>query len=99
MPFDQHCLIAMCAPRPVLLSNAVEDQWANPDGQFKLLVAADPVYKLVGAKGVGATTMPAVGKLMDSPLGFYIRDGKHSMNRQDWGVFLDFADKHVGRPK
>jgi hypothetical protein len=96
LPFDQHCLIAMCAPRPVLLSNAVEDKWANPDGQFELLVAADPVYRLVGAKGVASKTMPAIGKLMDSPLGYWIRDGKHSMNREDWRVFLDFADRHVG---
>lgn len=95
LPFDQHCLIAMCAPRPVLLSNAVEDKWANPDGQFQLLVAADPVYKLLGSKGIASKTMPEVGKLMDSPLGYYIRDGKHSMTREDWRVFLDFADRNL----
>jgi cephalosporin-C deacetylase-like acetyl esterase len=95
LPFDQHCLIALCAPRPVLLSNAVEDKWANPDGQFELLLAADPVYRLVGAKGVQSKTMPPVGKLMDSPLGYFIRDGKHSMNRGDWRAFLDFADKQL----
>ncbi len=99
LPFDQHCLIAMCAPRPVLLSNAVEDKWANPDGQFELLLAADPVYRLMGSKGVASKKMPAVGKLMDSPLGFYIRAGTHSMNRTDWGAFLDFADKHFGKAK
>jgi hypothetical protein len=93
LPFDQHCLIAMCAPRPVLLSNAVEDKWANPDGQFALLLAADPVYRLVGAEGLGAKTMPPVGKLLDSTLGYYIRNGKHSMNRDDWRVFLDYADR------
>lgn len=97
LPFDQHCLIALCAPRPVLLSNAVQDKWANPDGQFELLIAADPVYRLVGAKGVASKTMPAVGKLMDSPLGYYIRAGEHSMNRDDWRAFLAFADKHVGK--
>ena len=99
MPFDQHCLIAMCAPRPVLLSNAVEDRWANPTGQFELLLAADPLYRLVGAKGVGAKTMPAVGKLLDSPLGYYIREGTHSMNRDDWRAFLDFAGKHLSKAK
>src|ERR1043165_448024 len=99
LPFDQHCLIAMCAPRPVLLSNAVEDRWANPPGQFELLLAADPVYWLVGAKGVAAKKAPAVGKLMDSTLGYFIRDGKHSMNREDWQAFLDFADKHLGKPR
>ncbi len=95
LPFDQHCLIAMCAPRPVLLSNAVEDKWANPDGQFELLRAADPVFRLVGKTGLGAQEMPPVGKLLDSTLGYYIRDGKHSMNREDWRAFLDFADKHL----
>ncbi|MSQ94216.1 MAG: acetylxylan esterase [Gemmataceae bacterium] len=95
LPFDQHCLIALCAPRPVLLSNATEDQWANPTGQFNMLVAADPVYKLMSSKGIASKTMPAVGKLMDSPLGYWIRDGKHSMNREDWGVFMNFADKHL----
>lgn len=95
LPFDQHCLIALCAPRPVLLSNAVEDKWANPDGQFALLVAADPVYKLLGSKGVASKTMPPVGKLMDSPLGYWIRDGKHEMNREDWRVFLNYADKQL----
>jgi hypothetical protein len=92
LPFDQHCLIALCAPRPVLLSNAVDDTWANPTGQFELLVAADPVYKLLGSKGVASKKMPEVGKLMGSPLGYWIRAGKHSMNREDWGVFLDYAD-------
>ena len=95
LPFDQHCLIAMCAPRPVLLSNAVEDTWANPTGQFELLLAAEPVYRLVGVKGVASKKMPAIGKLMNSTLGFYLREGKHSMNRDDWRAFLDFADKHV----
>ncbi len=95
LPFDQHCLIALCAPRPVLLSNATEDQWANPTGQFNMLVAADPVYKLMGSKGIASKAMPAVGKVMNSPLGYWIRDGKHAMNREDWGVFMDFADTHL----
>src|SRR5205085_5634423 len=47
LPFDQHGLVALVAPRPVLFSNAVEDQWANPDGQFDVLKAADPVYRLL----------------------------------------------------
>ncbi len=97
LPFDQHCLVAMCAPRPVLLSNAVEDTWANPDGQFEMLIAADPVYRLVGAKGIASKTSPARGKLSDGPLGYFMRDGKHSMNREDWRAFLDYADKHVKR--
>jgi hypothetical protein len=97
LPFDQHCLIALMAPRPVLLSNAVEDTWANPDGQFEMLRAADPVYRLLGAGGLKSRKMPEVGKLSAGTLGYYIREGKHSMTRQDWQIFADYADRHLGK--
>jgi hypothetical protein len=42
--------------------------------------------------------MPAINTLVDSQLGYYIRPGKHSMTKADWDVFLDFADKHFGKP-
>jgi hypothetical protein len=87
------------APRPVLLSNAVEDQWANPSGQFEMLQAADPVYRFLDAGGLEAKRMPEPGKLIDSKLGYYIRPGKHSMTKEDWKIFLDFADKHFGKPE
>ena len=53
LPFDQNCLVALVAPRPVLFSNAVEDTWANPDGQFEVLQAADPVYRLLEGRRPG----------------------------------------------
>lgn len=95
LPFDQHCLIALCAPRPVLLTNAVEDTWANPAGQFEMLLATDPVYRFLGVEGVAVRQMPPLGKLIDSRLGYFIRPGKHSMTREDWEIFLTFADKHL----
>jgi hypothetical protein len=96
LPFDQHALIALCAPRPVLLSNALEDSWANPEGQFEMLRAADPVYQLLGVDGLGQPQPPPVGHLLDSRLGYFIRPGRHSTTREDWTVFLNFADKHFG---
>ena len=98
LPFDQNALVALCAPRPVLFSNAKEDQWANPDGQFDVLKAADPVYRLLGAGGLGAKEVPEIGKLLDSRLGYFIRPGKHSMTSTDWTAFLDYADKQLGKP-
>jgi hypothetical protein len=95
LPFDQHCLVALCAPRPVLLPNAVEDTWANPDGQFEMLQAADRVYRLLDVEGLGAASRPEVGRVVASRLGYWIRPGRHSMTRDDWQVFLDFADRHL----
>jgi predicted O-methyltransferase YrrM len=95
LPFDQHSLVALVAPRPVLFTNAVEDTWANPEGQFAVLVAADPVYRLLGVEGIATKTMPETNHLIDSRLGYHIRPGKHSMGREDWKVFLAFADKHL----
>jgi hypothetical protein len=93
LPFDQHCLAALVAPRPLLLSNATEDAWANPPGQFQVLQGADPVYRLLGASGLEAGQVPPIGKLLDSRLGFFIREGKHSTTPADWDVFMAFADK------
>jgi len=81
-----------------LVSNATEDQWANPGGQFDVLKAADPVYRLIAKDGLGAETMPEVGKLLNSRLGYYIRPGKHSMTGEDWKVWLDYADRWL-RPQ
>ena len=95
LPFDQHCLAALCAPRAVLFSNAEEDQWADPNGQFNMLKAADPVYRFLGLDGLKAGAKPEMGKLIESRLGYFIRPGKHLMSAEDWKVFLDFADRHL----
>jgi len=97
LPFDQNCLVALCAPRAVLFSAAEGDQWANPQGQFEVLRAADSVYQFLEVPGFGVEQMPALGQLVGHRLGYYIREGKHSMTAKDWEVFMDFADKQFGR--
>lgn len=92
LPFDQNCLIALCAPRPVLLSNATEDTWSNPAGQFEMLQSADAVYRLLHVEGFNATAMPETNHLVASRLGYFIRPGKHSVTPVDWQAILDFAD-------
>ncbi|HSH94606.1 MAG TPA: DUF5060 domain-containing protein, partial [Roseimicrobium sp.] len=96
LPFDQNCLVALCAPRPVLFSNGRADTWINPAGQFEVLRAAAPVYRLLGAGDFSATTLPADGQMIDGALGFFIRPGGHSLRPEDWKAFLDFADKRLG---
>jgi hypothetical protein len=99
LPFDQDALIALCAPRSVLLGAAVEDTWANPAGAFDMLKSADKVYRFVGAGGLSVQTMPEINKLVGSNLGYFIRPGKHSMTKLDWQFILDFEDKQWGQPR
>ena len=63
-----------------------------------MLRAADPVYRLLGVEGLGATEMPPSGRLLSSRLGYFIRPGKHAMTRTDWQAFLDYADKYLTLP-
>src|SRR5207302_10341184 len=79
LPFDQHELVALVAPRPVLFTNATGDTWANPEGQFQVLQAAEPVYRMLGEGGLDARSMPGTNTLFNSTLGYHIRHVKHSM--------------------
>ncbi len=95
LPFDQHSLIALAAPRPVLLTNATGDEWADPGGQFNMLVAATPVYELLGVEGVETDLMPPQNHLMSSRLGYFIRPGRHDMTVTEWEAWMDFCDRHL----
>jgi hypothetical protein len=98
LPFDQNCLVALCAPRPVLFTNGRADTWINPAGQFEVLREAAPVYRLLNAGDFNAEALPADGQLMGGALGYYLRPEGHSLLKEDWKVFLDFADKQLSPP-
>ena len=98
LPFDQHSLIALAAPRPVLLTNAAGDEWADPVGQFNMLVAASPVYDLFSMEGINTRLFPPENTLVSSRLGYFIRPGKHSMTETEWEVWMDYCDIHHLKP-
>ena len=93
LPIDQHLLLAMCAPRAVLYTNAEEDKWANPSGQFEMMVLANPVYRLFGGKGTNSASQPKLKELNNEQLGYRMRPGQHELNPDDWATFIAFADK------
>jgi hypothetical protein len=96
LPVDSHLLIALNAPRPVFITGGTQDQWADPHGMFLAEVAADPVYRLLGKKGLGTTELPPLdAPLIESNLGFLYHTGPHSITTNDWKTFLQFADHHL----
>jgi hypothetical protein len=95
MPVDAHTLVALSAPRPVFVTGGSDDQWADPVGEFKALVAAGPVYRLLGKKDLGTSTLPPFDTpVIAGDLGWYYHKGPHAATAEDWKVFLQFLDKY-----
>src|SRR5579872_6552092 len=59
MPVDANELVALMAPRPVLLQTGDKDYWSDPKGEFLAAVAAGPVFGLFGKQDLDASSMPA----------------------------------------
>ena len=76
LPFDQHFLKALIAPRPLLTTDALDDRWANPLGNQAAFLGAMPVYRLMG---VPQNNM------------IHFRDGGHDQLPSDFRLLLDTA--------
>lgn len=97
LPYDMHFLIACQAPGRVFVTGATHDSGMDPLSEYVSLFEASRVYQMLGGKGlVTDGKMPNPGQpLIDGEIGFYIRDGKHFISREDWNVFMDFFDRNL----
>jgi hypothetical protein len=77
LPFDQHFLKSLIAPRALLTTEARGDLWANPTGTWQTHLAAREVYRFLGA---------------EEHIGIRYRDGGHDHGAADWETFLDFME-------
>ena len=109
LPVDQHELIALMAPRPVLISSGTygADKWQDLLGMYICTLMASPVYELLGAGGITPGMYPGeninlypgtnVGR-MKGRLAFRQHDGGHEPG-PNWPYFLDHFDKFVVNKK
>jgi hypothetical protein len=77
LPFDQHEVKALIAPRALLTTDSVDDIWANGAGTQESFLASREVFKFLGAT---------------EKTGMHFRHGPHAQNEEDWQALLDFAD-------
>ena len=97
LPFDAHALVALMAPRPLLLQTGSTDFWSDPKGEFLSSIAAAPVYKLFNKKGPETTIMPPAGdtSLLMNPLGYFMHEGGHSVLPTDWTQMIGYMKKFL----
>ena len=96
LPVDAHQLIALCAPRPVFISSGNEgDLWVDAKGMFMAASAAQPVYHLLNATGMGTEQFPELEYgLMDGEIAFRQHAGGHT-DGPNWPIFLTYAKRYL----
>ena len=98
LPFDQHCLVALCAPRPVLFTNGRADTWINPAGQFEVLRGAAPVYRLLGAGDFTAEELPPDGRSDTTACSVtFSAPAATRLLREDWKCFSILRTSSLAR--
>ncbi len=84
LPFDQHFLRALVAPRCVVSMEGLGDLWANPLGTQQMWRATQPVFDFLGVPDRNAV---------------YFRPGGHDTTMGDWSALLDYCDHFLlGKP-
>jgi len=84
LPFDQHFMKALIAPRVLVCMEGLDDLWANPLGSQQSTRAAQPVFDFLAASGNNA---------------LYCRPGGHDMSDEDWDALLAYCDHYfLGKP-
>jgi hypothetical protein len=94
-PMDANLLIALIAPRPLLLQTGDRDLWSDPRGEFLAEVEAGPVYKLLGKDGLDTDVWPAAGQPILHDLAYSMHEGGHGMVPSDWDIYIRFLKMHL----
>ena len=94
-PVDANLLVALIAPRPLLLQTGDTDIWSDPKGEFLAALSATPVYELLGRTGLETPLMPPAGRLTGGTLSYFMHAGSHGSLPSDWAVFLEFLEREL----
>ncbi len=94
-PMDGNLLVALHAPRPLLLQTGTTDNWSDPKGEWVAAVDAGKVYKLLGKQDLGTDVIPAPNTPILRDLSYLMHEGGHGTIPADWPVYIDFLKMHL----
>lgn len=113
MPFDQHFVLSLIAPRLLYVASASEDEWCDPQSEYLCCVEVSRVYEMLGAKGLsredvraqtaaggtdGVSGYPGPGdELHGGSVAYHLRRGTHFLGRYDWNRFMRYFGKRFSR--
>lgn len=93
LPFDQHTVLALVAPRLLHIASGSTDFWADPMGEHRSTVLASEIYQLYGNPHM-EETFPEVNSPVEAgAIGYHLRQGPHLLTEYDWSCLAD----HVAR--
>jgi hypothetical protein len=107
LPADSHMTLALCAPRFTFISHGIPERgdanWLDHRGSFMAAIAAQPVFRLLGAKDLGRSDdyhseqMPAVNvDMLDGQLAWRQHDGGHT-DEPNIEHFIKWANRLHGK--
>ena len=97
LPYDQHMLLALTAPRLLVVGSAEQDKGADPESEFLSAYAASSVWEMLGHPGlVTPDALPVAGTaLTEGNIGYHLRAGGHFLSRADWGRYMDYLKRKL----
>lgn len=94
MPFDQHMLVAALAPRICYVTSGTQDNWSDPEAEWRGVKAASVAWQLYTAQVLPEQPPEAGQQVCVGNLAYHRRAGKHDLTGWDWERFLAFLDTH-----
>src|SRR5205085_502361 len=95
MPFDSHFLLALMAPRALLVTGGTQDLWSDPVGVFWAAHYATPVFKLLSEKGIDEDKPPEPNTLIGDKLFFYLHIGGHMPMAAETAQYNEMQKKYM----
>ncbi len=95
MPLDSHFLVALVAPRALLISGGTQDQWSDPVGVFWAGYYAAQVYKLLGEKAFDNTEPPEPDTFIGEKLIYHDHVGGHMPTADENAKYVEMQQKYM----